>query len=117
MESLPMVAISYEQAATYCQWKETIMNSPNRPYVFQYSLPTKAGYEMTIKKAKITQNKTLSPMKSKNCIFGLTDNVTEYTQDGMIVEGGENTALKFVNTENIDTPIGCRCKSIAIEKK
>jgi len=52
-----------------------------------------------------------------NYISGLTDNVAEYTQEGMIVEGGENTVLKFVREEDSENPIGFRCKLTVTSKK
>ena len=139
----PMVAISYEQAVAYCKWMETSMNQQNNTstarYTFQCSLPEKADYETAInhRKAKITQKPPLYFLR-KNCkkycrktkdgsacliscrypaIFGLTDNVAEYIQDGMIVEGGTNTALKFVTAKECENPIGFRIKVVRISKK
>lgn len=145
----PMVAISYEQAETYCKWVEIMINkrdsilnkSHTNSYIWQCSLPAKADYEKVFKKAKITQKKSLSPLRNQdNCscheskdknsitcicrskfypnrVFGLTDNVAEYTKDKMILEGGENTELKFVEATNIDDkPIGFRIKATLIQK-
>jgi formylglycine-generating enzyme required for sulfatase activity len=108
---LPMVAISYEQAMAFCQW----LNDD----AYTYSLPTKADYEMAFKKAKITQRKALTLLQRRkgNHIFGLTDNVAEYTQDGMIVAGDENAVLKFVEAKENETPIGFRIKATIVSKK
>jgi hypothetical protein len=135
---LPMVAISYDQAKTCCQWIGDMINQHDKSYIWQCSLPEKADYEMAFKKAKITQKKCLSPLQvkyTKRChkikdgtmcivryrhgkfISGLTDNVAEYMQNGMIVEGGENTALEFVEAKDIENPVGFRCKVTAISKK
>ena len=119
-ETLPMVAISYEQAMAYCQWIETaIFNKHDSTRIWQCSLPTKADYEMVFKKAKITQRESLSSLQRRKCnrALGLTDNVAEYTQDGMVVEGGESIELKFVKTEECENPIGFRCKVIIVSKK
>ena len=35
----------------------------------------------------------------------------------MVVEGGENTVLKFVTAEECETPIGFRLKATVISKK
>ena len=74
---------------------------------------------MALKKAKITQRKALSLLQRKkgNHIFGLTDNVAEYTQDRMIVEGGENTYLKFVEAKDYENPVGFRIKATIVSKK
>jgi hypothetical protein len=134
----PMVAISYEQAAACCQWMGIMVSQHDKSYTWQCSLPEKADYEMALKKAKITQTEYLSPLQIKrnkhcrkikdgtfcivrrryaNFIFGLTDNVAEYMQDGMVVEGGENTMLKFVEAKDVEKPIGFRCKFTVISKK
>jgi hypothetical protein len=139
-QTLPMIAISYEQALAYCQWAEVLFNVRYKSYTWQCRLPEKADYEMALKKAKITQKESLSLLQvkcneycrktkdgsmgciikcrySSNSISGLTDNVAEYTQDGIIVEGGENTELKFVEAKDNENPIGFRCKVTAISKK
>ncbi|MDR1201018.1 MAG: hypothetical protein LBL58_05215 [Tannerellaceae bacterium] len=134
----PMVAISYEQARACCQWIETKLNQHDKSYIWQCSLPEKADYEMALKKAKITQTEYLSPLqikRSKHCrkekdgtfcivrrrygnfVFGLTDNVAEYLQDGTIVEGGENATLKFAEAKDVENPIGFRFKLTVISKK
>jgi hypothetical protein len=138
---LPMVAISYEQALAYCQWTEDILNKHSKnKYIWQCSLPEKADYEMllTSKKAKITQKDFLSLLQLKckescrkikdgtmciikccyeDAVFGLTDNIAEYTQNGMIVEGGENSVLKFVEAKDYENPIGFRIKANIVSKK
>ena len=119
---LPMIAISYEQALACCKWQEAIINRFSKSYTYQYSLPTKADYEMSLKKAKITTKEPLSILPNnhhvRNRIHGLTDNVAEYIQDGIIVLGGENTTLKFVDVKDVgDIPIGFRYKSVVISKK
>lgn len=137
-QTLPMVAISYEQAKACCQWMGIIHNKSSKSkYVWQYSLPEKTDYETALssKKAKITQKKSLSPLQVKykcrtnknwnicrpknsgNYIFGLTDNVAEYTQDGVVAEGGKNDTLKFVEEKDCETPIGFRLKLTVVSKK
>jgi hypothetical protein len=134
---LPMVAISYEQALAFCQWAETLVNENRKnKYIWQFSLPEKADYEMALTKAKITQQESLSPLQIKerrNChkikdgtmcvtrhrydaIYGLTDNVAEYTQDGMTVEGGKNAVLKFAEAKDSENPTGFRCKITLVAK-
>jgi hypothetical protein len=134
---LPMVAISYEQALAFCQWAETSVNKHrNSKYVWRFSLPEKADYEMALTKAKITQQESLSPLQAKerrNChkikdgtecvirsrydaIYGLTDNVAEYMQDGMTVEGGKNAVLKFSEAKDSENPTGFRCKITLVAK-
>lgn len=115
--TFPMIAISYEQAVTFCQYWAN-MWKPNK-YVWEYGLPTQADYEMVLKKAKITKNKALSPLQRKGYkyVWGLTDNVAEYIQDGIIIEGGENTELKFVTVEECENPIGFRLKATIVSKK
>ncbi|NLE05706.1 MAG: SUMF1/EgtB/PvdO family nonheme iron enzyme [Crenarchaeota archaeon] len=109
LNSIPMVAISYEQAVAYCQWYEIFLNELNHQYEYQLSLPTKEDYEKALKIAKITRQQSLSTLKSKNRIMGLTDNVAEYTRDGVVIEGCcQNTALKLTETEKCDNPIGFR---------
>jgi len=132
--TFPMVAISYEQAMAYCQWEENGANKRDKSYIWQYNLLTKADYEMLLNKARITQRKALSPLhrkgslilgltnsdilpKKNNQILGLTDNVAEYMQDGMVVEGGENTVLKFVEAKDSENPIGFRVKATVVSKK
>ena len=137
---LPMVGISYEQAKVYCQWMETFFNDERlkNKYIWQCRLPEKADYETAFNsgKAKITQKKSLSSLqnryfcykyainaticrhkRSDNRIYGLTDNVAEYTQDGMVVAGGENAVLKFVEANDSETPIGFRIKATIVSKK
>jgi len=138
-QTLPIIAISYEQAMAYCQWVEFMLNKrPKDKYTWQCSLPEKADYEIALKKATITQKESLSPLQvkcNKSCrkikngtmcvvkchcgksIFGLTDNVAEYTQNGMIVEGGENTVLKFTEAKDSENPIGFRIKLTAAFSK
>ena len=128
----PMVAISYEQAQACCQWIEFLINKANKSYIWKISLPKKADYEMALnsKKAKITQKEALSPSHVKckktgvtikcrhdNSMYGLTDNVAEYTQDGIIVEGGKNAVLKFVEAKECENPIGFRIKATVVSKK
>ena len=139
-ETLPMVAISYEQAAAYCQWVEFMLNQyPKHKYTWQCNLPEKADYEKALhsKKTKITQKESLSPLQIKcnefcrktkdgtecitNCrdgnyLFGITDNVAEYTQDGVVIEGGKNTMLKFTDAKNSENPIGFRIKATVVPK-
>ena len=117
--TFPMVAISYEQALAFCQWYGDEYNKYSKLDSTQFSLPTQADYEAILSKAKITQRKALSPLQYKKGkrVFGLTDNVAEYTQDGTIVEGGENTTLKFVSVENCENPIGFRYKAMVVSKK
>jgi len=55
--------------------------------------------------------------RGDNRIYGLTDNVAEYTQDGMVVAGGENTVLKFIEAKDSETPIGFRLKLTVVSKK
>jgi len=136
---LPMVAISYEQAMACCQRMEYELNKHSKnKYIWQCSLPEKADYEVVFKKAEITQRESLSSLQGKyritrykrkdatytiirpkrdNRILGLTDNVAEYTQDGMIVEGDKNAVLKFVETKDSETPIGFRFKATVVSKK
>jgi hypothetical protein len=136
---MPMVGISYEQAKVYCQWMTTFLNDERlkNKYIWQCSLPEKADYEMAFNssKAKITQKKPLSFLQNKyrcikginytvcrhkrgnNYIYGLTDNVAEYMQDGMVVEGGENTVLKFIEAKDSENPIGFRVKLTVVSKK
>jgi uncharacterized protein YfcZ (UPF0381/DUF406 family) len=139
-DKLPMIAISYEQAKACCQEIETMINQHDKSYIWQCSLLDKTDYEIALhsKKAKITQYESLSPLQVKsnqycrktkdgilcivrnrygNAILGLTDNVAEYTQDGMIVEGGGNAALKFVEAKDNENPTGFRCKIIVVAKK
>ena len=132
----PMVAISYEQAKAVCQWLEDGLNGmPKGKYIWQVSLPKKADYEMALnsKKAKTTQKQSISPLQVKytkrliksyvtkvhygDSISGLTDNIAEYTQDGMVVEGGKNTTLKFVEEKDCANPIGFRIKLTVVSKK
>ena len=142
---LPMVAISYEQVKVCCQLIEEGLNmrdsirnkSRTKSYTWQCSLPEKADYEMALnsKKAEITQKAALSPLQVKytkrryainsyiikphygNSISGLTDNIAEYMQDGMVVEGGKNTTLKFVEEKDCENPIGFRIKLTVVSKK
>jgi hypothetical protein len=134
-ETLPMIAVSYEQAMAYCQWWKTAILNNDKKYVWQCSLPSKADYEMALNKAKITTRKPLSsllreyrcvknkgnsicyPKRQGNRVFGLTDNVAEYIQGGMIVEGGENATLKFVEAKDSENPIGFRVKVTVVFKK
>ena len=124
--TFPMVAISYEQAMAFCQWEEGNANQRDKSYNWQYSLPSKADYEMAFKNAKITQRKPLSVLLSwykkerkgnRNRVFGLTDNVAEYMQDGTIVAGGENSELKFIDAKNDENSIGFRYKATVVSKK
>ena len=118
--SFPMIAISYEQALAFCQWYGTTLmgNSTKSKFVYTYSLPTQADYEAVLDKAKITQKKALSPLQRKRSkrVLGLTDNVAEYTQEGTVVEGGENTVLKFIAAKDCETPTGFRLKATAVSK-
>jgi formylglycine-generating enzyme required for sulfatase activity len=136
--TLPMVAISYKQALSYCQWVEDRMNQSSKSPIYQCSLPEKADYEKALKKAKITKNDFLSPLQIEykekirkrkdielsiikpypgSSIYGLTDNVAEYTQDGFIVVGGVNSELKFNEIVDTSTPTGFRVKTTIISKK
>ncbi|HOF16636.1 MAG TPA: SUMF1/EgtB/PvdO family nonheme iron enzyme [Bacteroidales bacterium] len=136
--SLPMVAISYEQALSYCQWVEERMNKFSQSYTYQCALPEKADYEKVLKKAKITDNDFLSPLQVQykekkrkrkneemtiirpymgNPLYGITDNVAEYTQDGMIVGGGASNELKFMEKADKTIPIGFRIKTTKVSKK
>ena len=142
-KTLPMVAISYEQATAYCQWSEiminirdSVINKRNKSYTWQCSLPEKVDYEIALKKAKITQQEFLSTLQADcikcrkiingticehkrrcNSIFGLTDNISEYTQGSMLVEGGKNIMLKFAEAKDSENPIGFRCKVTLVSKK
>jgi hypothetical protein len=117
LNSIPMVAILYEQAAAYCQWYEIYLSELNHQYEYQLSLPRKEDYEKALKIAKLTRQQPLSTLKSKNHIMGLIDNVAEYTQDGMVIEGGsQNTALKLTETEKCNNPIGFRYMSKMVLK-
>ena len=129
----PMVAISYEQAKVCFQLLEDVFNGmPKGKYIWKVGLPEKADYETALnsKKAKITRNEALSPLQVKftkcgsitrphygNSISGLTDNVAEYMQNGMIVEGGKNDVLKFAEVTDSENPIGFRCKLTIVQKK
>jgi hypothetical protein len=121
--TLPMVTISHEQAMAFCQWWEDIHNnSKNSKFICTYTLPTKSDYETVFNsgRAKITQRKALSSLQrreSSSRVYGLTDNVAEYMQDGMVVEGGENATLKFVEAKDCENPIGFRIKATIVSKK
>jgi hypothetical protein len=137
-QTLPMIAISYEQATTYCQWIEMLLTKRDKSNTWQCSLLEKGDYEKALEKATITQKESLSPLQVKcteschkikdgtmsiikcrygNSIYGLTDNVAEYTQSGMIVVGGKNAVLKFVEAKDNENPIGFRCKLTLVSKK
>jgi hypothetical protein len=120
--------------------KDSVLNkSHTKSYTWQCNLPEKSDYETLLhsKKVKITQNEPLSPLQMRctkrrfhvkdgsgyfvNCrcsnyISGLTDNVAEYMQEGMIVESGENNTLKFVTTENCANPTGFRIKLTVVSR-
>ena len=115
----PMIAISYKQAMFFCLWLENTYAKSNESYIEKYSLPTQIDYEIIFNQAKITKKKALSPLQQKGCkcVLGLTDNVAEYTQDGMVVEGGENSELKFATVENYENPVGFRIKATVVSKK
>ena len=79
----PIVGLSREQIAKYCEWRTEICSQsksyhPNG-HELVFGLPDQDEYATALEKAKVTKNDagTPSPKKKGNKIYGLYDNVSE----------------------------------------
>ena len=79
----PIVGLSREQIAKYCEWRTEKCSQKKcyRPngHALVFGLPDSQDYESALKKAKVTQNDpgTPTPQKKGKKIYGLYDNVAE----------------------------------------
>lgn len=95
----PMIGVSHQQCVDYCRWRteRSRWNIKNIDKV-EFSLPTEEDYKKAEQFAAKTNDPPLSKLKSRKRsgkIYGLSDNVTEYTLDNKL--------------EYADTPVGFRC--------
>lgn len=97
-DNYPMVGITYEQCEAFCKWRtEHHVKNIEKPGIISFSMPSESDYEQARPFAQKTNDEPLAPIKNKRKIYGLFDNVKEFTT--------ENRTLT-------DEPTGFRCIAI-----
>jgi len=98
-DNRPMIGISYNQCVDYCRWRTQLFRwKMKEDEKVEFSMPMEEDYKKAERFAVKTNNPPLSVLKTRKKsgkIYGIGDNVVEYTSDNMF------DAAEF--------PVGFRC--------